>query len=288
MTDKLVTYQLTIQGGSDVVLRLLPSDVSIIEPVERVKDVLDLVEDRVEVKVYEEDPTGHSKSRELTPDEAEALEDALERVLGSKVKVQPTRQGDARPRPKARLELVRRGRCRPQRGRQANPEVALGLCEAQGGGGRAERDSRTAAPRLLHRAREANRPRLPRRRVVAGGPGQPATAHLRVLQAQRLKGRRVAWPGAPAAAHAGDAQPPLRVARRAALGPQRPLRAHGPAPRPGRCREVEPTRAQRRRRRHAPVRQSGQAGADAERGARTSFAASSSTSPRTGFTPPTT
>ena len=89
MTDKLVTYQLTIQGGSDVVLRLLPSDLSIIEPVERVKDVLDLVEDRVEVKVYEEDPTGHSKSRELTPDEAEALEDALERALGSKVKVQP-------------------------------------------------------------------------------------------------------------------------------------------------------------------------------------------------------
>jgi hypothetical protein len=90
MTQRqITTYQLTIQGGSDVVLRLLPSDASIADPVERVKNVLDLVEDRVEVTVHEEDATGRSKSRELTRNETEELEAALERVLGSKVTVHP-------------------------------------------------------------------------------------------------------------------------------------------------------------------------------------------------------
>jgi hypothetical protein len=83
------TYQLTIQGGSDVVLRLLPSDASIADAVERVKNVLDLVEEPLEVTVHEEDATGRSTSRELTSDEAEELEAALEHTLGYKITVHP-------------------------------------------------------------------------------------------------------------------------------------------------------------------------------------------------------
>lgn len=90
-TEPIITYQLNIQGGSDVILRLLPSDTSITDPARRVKDVLDLVVDRVDVRVYEEDPTtGQSQERRLTDDETTELETALEQVLGREVAVHPS------------------------------------------------------------------------------------------------------------------------------------------------------------------------------------------------------
>jgi hypothetical protein len=89
-TEPIITYQLAIPGGSDVVLRRLPSDASIAGAVERVKHVLDLVEDRVGVKVG---ATGQSPERKLTDDEATELEAALEQALGHKVTVHPYEAG---------------------------------------------------------------------------------------------------------------------------------------------------------------------------------------------------
>ena len=88
MPEPLTTYQLAIQGGSDVVLRVLPSDTSIVAAVERVKDVLDLVGDRVGAKASEVDGDP-SSDRKLTDDEVTELEAALEQVLGHKVAVHP-------------------------------------------------------------------------------------------------------------------------------------------------------------------------------------------------------
>lgn len=82
----IITYQLMNEGNADVVLRDLPSDTPISDAVERQKAALDLFEGRVAVAVFEA-----GQPRDLTPDEAEELQAALDQVCRSKITVHPHR-----------------------------------------------------------------------------------------------------------------------------------------------------------------------------------------------------
>jgi len=82
--EAIRTYQLLNEGNPDVVLRKVPPSISISEAVERQKGQLDLFGGRVGVRVFEGD-----QPRDLTPDEAEELEPALEKATGAKITVYP-------------------------------------------------------------------------------------------------------------------------------------------------------------------------------------------------------